>query len=109
MLKLLKHAKLVLTDSGRLQKEAFWSQTPCVTLRDSTEWVETVPLNDHGEPQTIVHIQGRHYKGFPATPSVGLNDLLLKNQPSAFLLYPLMFTVFILGSSAFQTGCHRNP
>jgi UDP-GlcNAc3NAcA epimerase len=42
MLKLLKHAKLVLTDSGGLQKEAFWSQTPCITLRDSTEWVETV-------------------------------------------------------------------
>jgi len=42
MLKLLKHAKLVLTDSGGLQKEAFWSQTPCVTLRESTEWVETV-------------------------------------------------------------------
>jgi UDP-N-acetylglucosamine 2-epimerase len=42
MLKLLKHARLVLTDSGGLQKEAFWSQTPCVTLRDSTEWLETV-------------------------------------------------------------------
>jgi UDP-N-acetylglucosamine 2-epimerase len=42
MLKLLKHAKLVLTDSGGLQKEAFWSQTSCITLRDSTEWVETV-------------------------------------------------------------------
>jgi len=42
MLKLLKHAKLVLTDSGGLQKEAFWSQTPCIALRDSTEWVETV-------------------------------------------------------------------
>jgi UDP-N-acetylglucosamine 2-epimerase len=42
MLKLLKHAKLVLTDSGGLQKEAFWSQTPCITLRESTEWTETV-------------------------------------------------------------------
>jgi UDP-N-acetylglucosamine 2-epimerase len=42
MLKLLKHAKLVLTDSGGLQKEAFWSKTPCITLRDSTEWTETV-------------------------------------------------------------------
>jgi UDP-N-acetylglucosamine 2-epimerase len=42
MLKLLKHAKLVLTDSGGLQKEAFWSKTPCITLRDRTEWVETV-------------------------------------------------------------------
>jgi UDP-N-acetylglucosamine 2-epimerase len=42
MLKLLKHAKFVLTDSGGLQKEAFWSKTPCITLRDSTEWIETV-------------------------------------------------------------------
>ncbi|MCC6019078.1 MAG: UDP-N-acetylglucosamine 2-epimerase, partial [Candidatus Verstraetearchaeota archaeon] len=42
MFKLLKHARLVLTDSGGLQKEAFWSKTPCVTLRDRTEWVETV-------------------------------------------------------------------
>jgi len=42
MIRLLKHAKLVLTDSGGLQKEAFWSKTPCITLRDSTEWTETV-------------------------------------------------------------------
>jgi UDP-N-acetylglucosamine 2-epimerase len=44
MLKLLKHARLVLTDSGGLQKEAFWSKTPCVTLRERTEWVETVEM-----------------------------------------------------------------
>jgi UDP-N-acetylglucosamine 2-epimerase len=44
MLKLLKHAKLVLTDSGGLQKEAFWSETPCITLRERTEWVETVEM-----------------------------------------------------------------
>jgi UDP-N-acetylglucosamine 2-epimerase len=44
MLKLLKHAKIVLTDSGGLQKEAFWSKTPCITLRDRTEWIETVNL-----------------------------------------------------------------
>jgi len=42
MLKLLKHAKMVITDSGGLQKEAFWSKTPCITLRNRTEWVETV-------------------------------------------------------------------
>ncbi len=42
MMKLIKHAKLVITDSGGLQKEAYFSETPCVTLRNITAWEETV-------------------------------------------------------------------
>jgi UDP-N-acetylglucosamine 2-epimerase len=42
MLVLVREARTVITDSGGLQKEAFWLQTPCVTARESTEWPETV-------------------------------------------------------------------
>lgn len=44
MVGLLNGSKMVLTDSGGLQKEAFWAGKPCVTLMKETAWVETIEI-----------------------------------------------------------------
>jgi UDP-GlcNAc3NAcA epimerase len=50
MLQLISHSRLILTDSGGLQKEAYFFNKYCITFRDETEWVELV---DNGYNQIV--------------------------------------------------------
>ena len=61
MLALVSGADAVVTDSGGLQKEAYWLKVPCVTVRPSTEWVDTVTAgaNTLVEPDGLAAALGR--------------------------------------------------
>ena len=45
MIQLMRHAEKIITDSGGIQKEAYILEIPCITLRENTEWIETLEGN----------------------------------------------------------------
>lgn len=65
VLKLLKNSALLMSDSGGMQKEAYWLKVPCITLRDRTEWVETV---ESGWNVLFRDYRGGHSPGGDADP-----------------------------------------
>jgi UDP-GlcNAc3NAcA epimerase len=68
MLELLKHCRFVMTDSGGLQKEAYFFKKYCITLRDQTEWVELVEAGKNfvasADKQTIIDYVERMAREF---------------------------------------------
>ncbi len=75
MVWLIDHCELVMTDSGGLQKEAYFFENPCITLRDETEWVELVENGFNilagADKEKIVDTFKNHASCF--TPHISLN------------------------------------
>jgi UDP-GlcNAc3NAcA epimerase len=73
MLALVSGATAVVTDSGGLQKEAYWLEVPCVTVRSTTEWVDTVAAgaNELVEPEQLAEALDRAHFPVGAPPLYG--------------------------------------
>jgi UDP-GlcNAc3NAcA epimerase len=75
MLALEARARFILTDSGGVQKEAYFARVPCITMRDETEWVETLENGCNvlagADEDRIVQAALRHSEAGPWTTTYG--------------------------------------
>lgn len=84
MVRLVAHANAVLTDSGGLQKEAYFHRVPCVTLRDETEWVETIEAGWNRlwtDPEYMPRVDIDEYGGGKAAEEIA--GILATQMPAA--------------------------
>lgn len=91
MLQLERHSRVVITDSGGVQKEAFFQKVPCITLRNETEWKELVAggWNTLSTPDSLYedfeHSTKVQFIGAPALYGAGNAATMIVNKIQEFL------------------------
>ena len=93
MIALERHSQLVITDSGGVQKEAYFFKKPCIILRPETEWVEIVEtgnatLADADENRILQAWQ--HFKGNPPTE---FPEIFGDGQAAVFMLEKMLVNI----------------
>jgi len=104
MLILEKNARLILTDSGGIQKEAYWFGVPCVTLRDETEWIELVEAGCNCLVGTDPDAVLQAVAAFEASPGLDCHQNLYGDGRSANRIVSLIADSALRGGTA-SVGC----
>ena len=88
MLMLEKHSNMIITDSGGVQKEAYFQKVPCITLRNETEWTELVDIgcNFLSNPDNLLSVfkEVQNMSSFPEKKLYGNGGCSFKNRREVF-------------------------
>ena len=93
MIQLEKHAKLILTDSGGVQKESYFFQKPCVIMRPETEWVEIVETGAATLADADYHKILASSRRYLQKPPVEFPQIFGDGHAAEFMLEKLLQTI----------------